>query len=259
MLFNVYLDDSESSIQVPVTYVGDYKYGIVNDGYTMTGATFVIDADGSGILALLDIVENGGTLDLSSLYLGNESLGATPVTIPRCITLYGEIISYAPQHEATISLYPADGDGYSAVAAFQTTVRRADGTGQWSQSFSLRSSELAGTYKLVIEKPSHVPYVQDGLVVEDVNQQNADDPYFVQTLLAAVTLSCGDINADGLIKQNDRSYLLEFLNDPSKWGGGGSNPSNPADLAYLCDLDGDGKITLTDLNILMVGLLGGGE
>ena len=58
-----------------------------------------------------------------------------------------------------------------------------------------------------------------------------------------ITLICGDIDSDGYIKIPDRSHLIEMLNHPSR------NALNTTEFD-LCDLNGDSRINLSDLNIL---------
>lgn len=295
VLFKVYLQDGPSYLELDAACVTDYEYDDEADTVTgKKGAYFTLtlpDPGDSTYSTVKKILENGGTLHISTIYLNMESMNendpddpsddtlvATPVIIPKAVEWSGQIISYAPTHETTLSLYPLfEGedpdydDSYDPKAAYSVTMAAEDGAGQWSQEFTLKSSALYGTYMLVIEKASHITCTKLNIEIAEPSVSGMGDAAIVSsgmdadTFLTAfynefypsiddITLFCGDIDGDGLIKQNDRAYLLDYLNDPSKWRNNPfDDPKTPDHMAYLMDLDGDGQITILDLNILMDG------
>lgn len=134
----------------------------------------------------------------------------------------GEILSYNPKNDTTVTLYKEDGSEYGSCIA-ETKTSYPDG--RVRSQYKLENVEV-GTYILKVEKNVHLTYsskitVTEGGVLKNVGQ-----------------LYCGDLNGDGKIKLNDRSELIHRLN----------KRANASDSKY--DLNGDGKITFHDLNIL---------
>lgn len=90
----------------------------------------------------------------------------------------------------------------------------------------------AGEYKLELVKDVHLTYTEEITVEEGKDFENAK----------TIELYCGDISGNGRIKVNDRSALVYSMNKRVS--------TSENNIAKRCDLSGDGKITVHDLNIL---------
>lgn len=149
------------------------------------------------------------------------------------VTLTGKIKSYNPGASLTVKLMQDDVEKYSK------TLDAGSGSGQIEQDFSI-GGVAAGTYKLVVEKASHLKYTVSGVEVgtSDLNLTAAaeDKPY------KTITLLCGDLNGDGFINDDDLNTVWKPANYLKTPGADGVDSST--------DLNGDGKINDEDLNIV---------
>lgn len=243
----------------------------LKDGYTSLAAqklAAMLDNDSS-----VDAVSKKTRLFVTAILVdktdpadpkpGPES-DKTEVWLPEYMTLQGNLISYAPMHDAELSLRPltpgaADtgvASGYDAVAVQTIHVKDTVGSGLWSQSFTFKSSELAprggtATYMLTVNKTAHIPYERVDIVLDATG--GISDFAFTDD----IRLIGGDVNGDGRSKDTDRVILVDhiarntpwsYVTDPAdaKWG---ISVYNPESLAFACDLNGDGFISTADLTI----------
>lgn len=141
----------------------------------------------------------------------------------------GTVQSYNPNNPVAVTLYAKDtGNAESTFEQKDYTKIYSDGRVICGYEFT---SVPDGEYTLKIQKDAHLTYSCD------VSVKNGEDAGKDK-----ITLYCGDITADEKIKQNDRIILLRYLNQQS-----GNNGDT---TAMRSDLDGDGRVTLHDLNIL---------
>ena len=187
----------------------------------------------------------------------------TQLYVPQYYTLTGELISYAPTHEAKLALYPWDDSlttpNYALEPSLTIDVVEDAGTGLWQQSFAFKSSALVGenpiNYKLVIRKPGHVVYIRTDMILEKA-MADADLTF---TITDPITLFAGDLDGNGAVKTRDRDIMVEFISRNLRWsealdenGADWDNSIfNPASYPYRADLNGDGNISTSDLAILM--------
>ncbi len=201
------------------------------------------------------------------------------------------VTSYAPKKPISLALYDGTGalvadtfgvpvwgestdgvgrpvDGARLYADPQSPADAGTGTGRYVAVIDLSQCWLGDQpaaikasqpYTLVISKPGHLP-VTLSLLTHSAGLSDAVG------LPDSVYLPCGDIApngeggfGDGAVKLNDRAVLVSYLNGlcpdyvPEKAADvdGAGQPLNEG--AWLADLDGDGSVTLADLNILMAG------
>ncbi len=203
--------------------------------------------------------------------------------VPQYYTFTGELQSWAPTHTAALSIHRWDASAATPDyenEPFMTLELGLDPAvydpalynGHWSQSFTFKSSELAGeTFKLKVRKTAHIPYDHVGLVMDPDLTANAqykesgrnDETAKVFTLASPISLFCGDLDPifpgpDGKIDDLDRNLLAGFLYLEYEWNtdteadpGWDLSVFNPDSYAYAADLDGDGLITDLDMTILM--------
>lgn len=179
-------------------------------------------------------------------------------------TLKGELEAYAPKHEATFGFYaPKDPSGDltdpanygGGEAAMEFKLRHDQGKRLWTLPFELKSSELSGTWLVVVSKPGHVEYRQVNFTLDTAGAA----PGHVFELDGTVMLFGGDVDGDGSVKVLDREILMAYAGgsldytwaeteDEEGWE---SSIYNPETLAYAADLDGDGMISMMDLSVIM--------
>ena len=140
------------------------------------------------------------------------------------------INAYNPKNDPVLLAYKSDNEVFEGVMENRTIYP----DGRVKYIYDVETDDT-GVYTLVVRKKAHLTYVR-----------SIDIPYTVTdeyALPEEITLLCGDINGDEYIKIPDRSHLILMLNHPAR------NNQNTAEFD-LADLNGDGRITLTDLNIL---------
>lgn len=183
----------------------------------------------------------------------------------------------------------ADGDGYAMEPAFVQKHWEEKGVGLWLTSFSIKSSELMGedragvTYQLVIDKAGHVALPVPDLSLKPATLDPEDPEEVTFTLMAAnaagdilydeddpsveaIALFGGDVNGDGFARMEDYTYLTGYIGGQWKWQAEYFDPLDlilrpntvtknlksiyyPSALPYWADLDGDGRITSSDVAI----------
>ncbi|MBQ6529939.1 MAG: hypothetical protein IJI39_03310 [Clostridia bacterium] len=146
------------------------------------------------------------------------------------ITITGWINAWNPKNDSVIYAYKTDTEVFEGE--IKQRIIYPDGRVKYGYEVEVDDT---GDYTMVIQKSVHLTY-----------KEAVNIPYTVTDEYAIpheVTLICGDINGDEYIKIPDRSRLILMLNHP------GRKTTNPTEFD-LCDLNGDGRITLTDLNIL---------
>ncbi len=190
-----------------------------------------------------------------------------PTTWPGALT----VASYDPKKPMTALVLDRAGEqvavlscprweGKDSDALRAVLPARADsGVGRYEALIELNCAvEPEQTYTLVISKPGHLP-VRLELTARSGSLSDADG------LPDSVYLPCGDIAPSGgggygdeAIKLNDRAVLLGYLDGLAA----DYVPEKAADVvdgvpvnegAWLADLNGDGSVTLADLDILMAG------
>ena len=264
-----------------------YNYGnyyTSPDGTAYTGARFTIAplGDSDQAKALGKILDNDGSLDGDGdtvLYVLAQNARAetsayVQVLVKPYYQLTGSFVSYAPTHEATISLYalvsgdpmdpanlvsgdPMDPANYEETVFAQSRVAEEAGSGLWQQEFSVRSSELDGTYMLVLEKPSHISYTRVNIELDQGALTAGDTAFVIEDV---ITLIPGDVTGNGSVNLRDRDLLTDYLSGAAVGGwstaaneteaGWENSIYNPAAEVYRCDLDGDGNITFHDRDIV---------
>ncbi|MBQ2664688.1 MAG: hypothetical protein IJG16_11155, partial [Clostridia bacterium] len=140
------------------------------------------------------------------------------------------INAYNPKNDPVLLAYKSDNEVFEGVMENRTIYP----DGRVKYIYDVETDDT-GVYTLVVRKKAHLTYVR-----------SIDIPYTVTdeySLPEEITLLCGDINGDEYIKIPDRSHLILMLNHPAR------KNQNTAEFD-LADLNGDGHITLTDLNIL---------
>ncbi len=141
----------------------------------------------------------------------------------------GDIESYNRNNETAVRLIRNDSGDIiqpSLITPYDDITAPFDGRVRCSYEFSEMDD---GEYTLVVQKDVHLTYRTE-IKVEGAN------------VVENIKLYCGDISADEKIKLNDRSTLLRYLNKRIY--------DNSSETAKRCDLNGDGKITFHDVNIL---------
>ena len=143
--------------------------------------------------------------------------------------IVGFVHSYHPHNPVTFTLYPK-GSTDSAAQLVQPTYTTVKPNGKVTCGYSL-DVNLPGEYTLEVKKDVHLTYTVDVTVPDGTEDVSLDE----------ITLFCGDISGDEKIKQNDRTTLLKYLNMQTYDG--------TSEAALRSDLNGDGKVTIHDLNI----------
>ena len=164
---------------------------------------------------------------------------------------YGFVLGcYDPEEPVTISIYQQDENGSYAQEAFaQKQLPTGTGVGyhQLRVDFSTLQMNAAdgtvlselpmGSYRMVVQKESHVTATFTGLTVSEKGT-------FPELLGRKVILPCGDVDEDGRIGQKDRALLT----DASRYRLKAAADTNGK---TLYDLDGDGMVNQVDLSILI--------
>lgn len=239
---------------------------------------------------LAAILDNDGTKPDTELFILAESFtqeqsAYTQVVVKPYIGITGTLVSYAPQHQTKLSLYqlkngvdtsvesdllnPAN---YADEPNFVTYLQGDEGTGLWSQEFIIGSSELIPDetkppiYMLFIEKPGNIPYSHFNLKLDtSTSDYKSDTKTF--PIVGDIKLIPGDVSGDWRVDFIDDDYVSSFYygrktytdtTDPnlaenpssSDWDDWDRSIYNPTTLAYRCDLDGDGNITIADLQLV---------
>ena len=146
------------------------------------------------------------------------------------IKISGVINAYNPKNDPVIYAYKGDTEVFEGE--IKERVFYPDG--RVTYKYEVEADDTGG-YTMVIQKSVHLTYTEEINIPYDVADEYA--------MPHEITLVCGDINSDGYIKIPDRSHLIEMLHHPSR------NALNTTEFD-LCDLNGDSRINLSDLNIL---------
>ncbi|MGN0108222.1 MAG: dockerin type I domain-containing protein, partial [Hominilimicola sp.] len=144
-------------------------------------------------------------------------------------TISGTVQGYNPNNSVTVTLYrKGDTAVYNTVTPQTCTTQYPDGR----VIFGYELAEVdEGEYTLEITKDVHLTYRAD------INVEAGKD-----VTKDKVTLYCGDIYADEKIKLDDRSILRRYLNMQIS--------ANSSEMVKRSDLNGDGRVTFHDLDIL---------
>lgn len=183
------------------------------------------------------------------------------------------VLSYDPKKQLTVSIfaYPDGEKAEKALTTIEAPIWNANDTGEvfgigsnnagtgigiYANAVNLDETKVDAntSYLLVIEKPGHLSrsYVlttgSDASLTTAAGMPGEDEEIY---------LPCGDINptqenafGDGRIDLADRAALMAHLG-LANWASGGGAQVSQADSQKLADLDGDGKVTVADLSILM--------
>jgi len=159
------------------------------------------------------------------------------------------VIGYNPQNAVTVSFYRKDASGsYPAAPDYSMTTAGKTGTGRYVETIRFAGGTYtdtrthvtvsadalpAGTYRLVIEKQSHVKATINGVTV-------TEEELFPELTGPTLTLPCGDVDGSGAIRQLDRAYLTL----PGRYG-------TETEAGAVYDLDGDLRIDQKDMAILI--------
>lgn len=158
------------------------------------------------------------------------------------VTLTLHIESWNPQTAAQASLMEEtegenagrieDGSTPAAAAdiAFHAESTTQRGIGRCTQTIVLDDVAAGVSLTLEISKWNHIPYRKYAICLTEDTE-------------LTVVLPCGDVNGDGSIDLLDRQLLLSAMQFDSSAAKGERKPP---------DLDGDGRVSLTDLYILML-------
>lgn len=182
------------------------------------------------------------------------------------------IQAYTKARAVTLLFYQkGEDDVYSTVPTAQAVLTDTDittvdpETGRYTQTVNfsnltftdhegvpLEGNRLPeGVYAMSVIKPSHVTWRAEELTV-------TRDSVCPELSMHTAILPCGNIGGpvntggyltsygDDRIKLEDRTQLLLYLNK-----GATDDIADPSNMAYYADLNGDGKVTLADLNIMM--------
>lgn len=234
-------------------YVADTQdaRGMIEDtDYAYAGAKFNVElrelAEGAtpsaAYLAFKEILETdsydaviGTRLKIRAVGQNGSISEATQLVLPPAYALAGTLVSYAPQHEATLELYEYDtaASDYETEPIATNYLSQDYGIGLWRQDFRVMSSELAGrdrssvfadldllrgvpgatgfttpngheTYRLVISKAAALTYTRDGIQLRIENGK------------AALTAT------DAGLLDGDRTWVLARSSKPTVSGGGAS-------------------------------------
>ena len=197
--------------------------------------------------------------------------------VPRYYTLAGTLVSWAPTHKGELTLYLWDEDASAYQSdpwmIFRTGLdleeymdELAIYNGRWAEEIRFRSSELNNkTYKLVVEKTAHITYTRTEIELDPVTAGDQfDHDTLVYTINEDIALFAGDLapllpGPNQIINGQDRDLLSGFIYGMYLWTtatapdqeGWADSVFNPDSYAYAADLDGNGRITETDMSILM--------
>lgn len=145
--------------------------------------------------------------------------------VPEGVTVTGTILCYNSGEAPTVKL--VDSASKSAYAELSEPTQNAS-TKQLTYAYTFENA-YDGEYTLQITKPYCLTYTKT-VTVASADIDETDAP---------IELYCGDLNGDGYIKLNDRSTLLDCIN----------NRASGTAAARAADLNGDGTVTLHDLAI----------
>lgn len=184
--------------------------------------------------------------------------------VPRYYSLLGSLVSYAPAHIATFTF--ADEAAESKIS-FTSKLEGVNGVDLWQQDFKVKlTSDFDGKLKdksftLTIRKAGHVTYTRTTIKLDTSasapeGTYNADNLAF--TITDTIALFCGDIDNNGYVEQGDVQLLIAATRGHLKTtkaktpteAGWASSVYNPKSFAYACDLNGDWRIDIRDMNIV---------
>lgn len=232
----------------------------------------------------------------------------TQVWIRPYFTIQVQVISYAPNHTTTASLYQHKGTDepdktVKPMLTDETSYTgRVLGGSKYYQTLDLKSSELLGrystnydpgaanllsnvdgaagspaadgefTYALTLEKASCLTYTRVGLNLWENVGADPSDPtpngYHkdtrTYTISDIVYLITGDVDGNGYTKWQDYNLVYSYVWRGMPWSSVTEAPDpsdpnyadwevstyNPESMAYRCDLNGDGVISVQDLNLV---------
>ncbi len=149
------------------------------------------------------------------------------------VAVSGRFTSYDPKKVATITL-TNDAD---ASKVYSVTVGAISGQGQNAADFTLEGV-TAGTYTLVITKPTHLSFTVKNIVVGETDVDLTTDS---RTVIHNMVMICGDLDDSGTINADDKGILTDA---------GTFNVDIALALTKLADLDGSNTINADDLGIL---------
>lgn len=136
----------------------------------------------------------------------------------------GTVMAWNPNHDMLITLYDNEGVGIERYYAETELIAQTNGSCSWD--FSQERPRAERTEAVQIMKKTHIT---DQIQVLETTDEGHS--------FGSRQLYCGDINGDQKIKMDDRSRLIRAM------------AKVPEELGLL-DLNGDGLLTIADLNIL---------
>lgn len=142
--------------------------------------------------------------------------------------IFGQVYSYNPNNPVSFTLYM---NGAEYTTSSQNAYSDIKSDGRVTCTYNINITD-PGDYILEVKKDVHLTYKINVTVPSEQDEIPVEE----------ITLYCGDISADEKIKQNDRSTLQKYLNMQIY--------AESDTEAVKSDLNGDGKVTLHDLNIL---------
>lgn len=151
------------------------------------------------------------------------------------ILITGTVNAYNPNNDIQVAAY-TDGGAQFFAGKIKERIIHPDGGVTYKYEIPVKET---GGCTLKIQKNIHLTYIEHITIPEATT-----DEYNTEK---EITLLCGDINSDGCIKLPDRAYLIRFLN-------GQIQAENHPEDFEAADLNGDGRINLSDLNILKSNL-----
>lgn len=166
--------------------------------------------------------------------------------------------SYDPKKPVTIELHKWDDTGkYNEAADYTLAIAgEPSGSGLCRQTIGFADAQFTyvkansqvqgsnlpnGKYMLVLRKTSHV---SANLIGVTISRDGGELSLFPQLDGKSLTLPCGDVNQDGMIRQFDRALLTV----PGRYGK--TIGIGETGIAYRCDLNGDRRVDQKDLAIL---------
>lgn len=150
-------------------------------------------------------------------------------------SISGTIQSYNKNNPTEVIVYkPAGPDGSAVYRRMDVNTYTEYPDGKVICGFEITDLD-PGNYEIRIGKKVHLTYrIKSGIMVEEGKDVGLD----------LITLYCGDIHSDEKIKLDDRTVLMRYLNKKIY------DDTDKESDAYKCDLNGDGRITFHDLDIL---------
>ena len=234
-----------------------------------------LDMDGDG---QPDVDSNGDPTQRCRLFITHqEDDGTNPVyesdyvdfEVPRYYSIVGQLESYAPTHITTFTLTGPAIPPSTDPEKYVSKMSADEGAGMWQQDFKIKLTSDWDkldqvSFDLTIEKAGHVTYERTAIILDQTLAANGIKLYDQDKLEFSfsdpIRLFCGDVDGNGAVKAQDVDLLYAVLyrfypwttepddaNDPMAWS---CSVYNPESIAYICDLNGDGRVTSQDLDII---------